>query len=55
HVIDGDRSMDADHILYNTQSGALHARGHIVMQFPGQEAGAPAPAPKPKKKRILPF
>ncbi|MBV9277689.1 MAG: hypothetical protein JOZ97_05580 [Candidatus Eremiobacteraeota bacterium] len=52
HVVDGDRSMDADHILYNTQSGALHARGHIVMQFPGQEAGAPAPR---KKKRILPF
>ncbi len=56
HVVDGDRAMDADHILYNTQSGALHARGHIVMQFPGAEPGAPAPAPTPrKKKRILPF
>jgi len=55
HVIDGEHSMDADHIVYNTQSGALHARGHIVMQFPGQQPGAPAPAPTPKKKRILPF
>ncbi|MBV8727910.1 MAG: hypothetical protein JO233_08990 [Candidatus Eremiobacteraeota bacterium] len=56
HVIDGEHSMDADHILYNTQSGALHARGHIVMQFPGAEPGGPAPAPTPrKKKRILPF
>jgi lipopolysaccharide transport protein LptA len=55
HVIDGAHSMDADHILYNTQTGALHARGHIVMQFPGQEPGAPAPAPTPKKKRLIPF
>lgn len=56
HVVDGDHSMDADHILYNTQSGALHARGHIVMQFPGAEPGGPAPAPTPrKKKKILPF
>jgi len=56
HVVDGDHSMDADHILYNTQSGALHARGHIVMQFPGGEPpGAPGPSPTPKRKRILPF
>lgn len=56
HVVDGDHSMNADHILYNTQSGGLHARGHIIMQFPGGEApGGPAPSPTPKKKRILPF
>lgn len=56
HIVDGGRKMDADHVTYNTQSGALHAVGNVTMQFPSGEEQAPATTPaKKKKKRLLPF
>ena len=56
HVVDGDRKMEADHVVYNTQTGDLHARGNVSMRFPGGEAPQPAaPASKKKKKKLIPF
>jgi len=55
-IVDGDRKMDADHVIYNTQTGDLHAQGNVTMRFPGG-GGSPqsAPASAKKKKRLLPF
>ncbi|MBV8244874.1 MAG: LPS export ABC transporter periplasmic protein LptC [Candidatus Eremiobacteraeota bacterium] len=56
HVVDGLRSMDAEHVLYNTQNGTLHARGNVDMRFPGGPAPGPPGTPAPKKKhRLIPF
>ncbi|PZR57948.1 MAG: hypothetical protein DLM50_04640 [Candidatus Meridianibacter frigidus] len=56
HIVDGERTMNSDHVLYNTASGALRAKGNVTMTFPGQVEGAPSPRATPKKKkRLLPF
>ncbi|GAC1504108.1 MAG: hypothetical protein NVS1B14_09850 [Vulcanimicrobiaceae bacterium] len=56
HIVDADRKMDADHVVYNTQSGHMHARGNVNMSFPGgQEPAAPGPPAKKKKKKLIPF
>lgn len=55
HIVDGDRKMDADHVVYNTQTGDLHARGNVSMRFPGGANPAAPAAPAKKKKRLLPF
>ncbi|GAC1358781.1 MAG: hypothetical protein NVSMB31_19150 [Vulcanimicrobiaceae bacterium] len=55
HVVDADRKMDADHVVYNTVTGDMHARGSVSMSFPGgQEPQSPAVAKK-KKKKLIPF
>ena len=56
-IVDGDRKMNADHVVYNTASGDLHAKGNVTMAFPGGVApppSGPAAAAK-KKKRLIPF
>jgi len=56
HIIDADRKMDADHVVYNTQSGDMHAKGNVNMAFPGgQEPQGPGAPAKKKKKKLIPF
>ncbi len=35
-IVQGDRNMVADHVLYNTISGQAHAEGDVTMQFPSE-------------------
>lgn len=35
-IVQGDRNMAADHVLYNTVSGQAHAEGDVTMQFPSE-------------------
>ena len=56
HIVDADRKMDADHVVYNTATGQMHAQGNVIMSFPGGEAPAAPGAPaKKKKKKLIPF
>lgn len=56
HIVDADRHMDADHVVYNTQTGDMHAKGNVNMAFPGgQEPQAPSAPAKKKKKKLIPF
>ncbi|HEY1869098.1 MAG TPA: LptA/OstA family protein, partial [Candidatus Cybelea sp.] len=34
HITQGTRSMNAQRVLYNTESGSAHAQGDVTMQFP---------------------
>lgn len=34
HIMQGTRSMNAQRVLYNTESGSAHAQGDVTMQFP---------------------
>jgi lipopolysaccharide assembly outer membrane protein LptD (OstA) len=34
HITEGSRSMNAQRVLYNTESGSAHAQGDVTMQFP---------------------
>ncbi len=56
HIVDADRKMDADHVVYNTQSGQMHAQGNVNMSFPGgEQPGIPGAPAKKKKKKLIPF
>ncbi len=35
-IVQGERNMVANHVLYNTISGQAHAEGDVVMQFPSE-------------------
>jgi lipopolysaccharide assembly outer membrane protein LptD (OstA) len=45
-IVQGERNMVADHVLYNTISGQAHAEGDVTMQFPS-EVNAHIATPKP--------
>jgi lipopolysaccharide assembly outer membrane protein LptD (OstA) len=34
HITQGSRSMNAQRVLYNTETGSAHAQGDVTMQFP---------------------
>jgi lipopolysaccharide assembly outer membrane protein LptD (OstA) len=34
HITEGSRSMNAQRVLYNTETGSAHAQGDVTMQFP---------------------
>lgn len=36
HIVQGDRNMASQHVVYNTVTGQAHAEGNVVMQFPSQ-------------------
>lgn len=56
HIVDAERKMDADHVVYNTQSGQMHAQGNVNMSFPGgEQPGLPGAPAKKKKKKLIPF
>jgi len=48
HIVQGDRNMVADHVLYNTVTGQAHAEGDVTMQFPS-EVNPHLATPKPLK------
>ncbi len=35
-IVQGERNMAANHVLYNTISGQAHAEGDVTMQFPSE-------------------
>jgi hypothetical protein len=35
-IVQGQRNMAANHVLYNTISGQAHAEGDVTMQFPSE-------------------
>ena len=46
HIVQGTRSMTAQRVLYNTQTGKAHAEGDVTMQFPGElHRGLATPKP----------
>jgi lipopolysaccharide export system protein LptA len=47
-IVQGDRNMIADHVLYNTVTGQAHAEGNVTMQFPS-EVNPHLATPKPLK------
>jgi lipopolysaccharide assembly outer membrane protein LptD (OstA) len=55
HVRDKDQYLDAQDVVYNTKSGAVHATGSPVMVRAPVSTAAPAspgasPSPKPKRR-----
>ncbi|MGH7707976.1 MAG: LptA/OstA family protein [Vulcanimicrobiaceae bacterium] len=56
HVQDGDQTIDADTVDYNTQTGAGHAQGNVILRgpaetvTPGPAAASPAPRASPTGK-----
>ncbi|MBV9333376.1 MAG: hypothetical protein JO146_05165 [Candidatus Eremiobacteraeota bacterium] len=34
HITQGSRSMNAQRVIYNTDTGSAHAQGNVTMQFP---------------------
>jgi hypothetical protein len=57
HVKNGEQSVDADVLDYDTLTGQLDGNGDVTIVAPldTPAPGAPGPAPsgKPKKKRLL--
>jgi len=45
-IVQGERNMLADHVLYNTITGQAHAEGNVTMQFPS-EINPHVATPKP--------
>jgi lipopolysaccharide assembly outer membrane protein LptD (OstA) len=51
HISQGERSMTARKVLYNTVTGTAHAEGDVTMQFPGEmrrKLATPRPLKLPK-------
>lgn len=48
HIVQGARSMLAQRVVYNTQTGKAHAQGNVTMQFPS-ELHRTLATPKPLK------
>ncbi len=52
HIVQGERNMQADHVLYNTVSGQAHAEGDpVTMQFPS-EVNQHIATPRPIKVKV---
>lgn len=50
-IVQGQRSMNAQRVLYNTVTGTAHAQGDVTMQFPGElhrTLATPRPIKVPK-------
>ncbi len=47
-IVQGERNMKAEHVLYDTITGKAHAEGNVVMQFPS-EVNPHFATPKPIK------
>ena len=51
HITQGSRSMNAQRVLYNTETGSAHAQGDVTMQFPSpvhRTLATPRPLHVPK-------
>ncbi len=51
HITQGSRSMNAQRVVYNTDSGSAHAQGNVTMQFPSpvhRTLATPKPIHVPK-------
>jgi lipopolysaccharide assembly outer membrane protein LptD (OstA) len=58
HIVQGQRSMTAQRVLYNTSTGTAHAEGDVTMQFPSElkrRLATPKPLKLPKNKLTAPF
>jgi lipopolysaccharide assembly outer membrane protein LptD (OstA) len=58
HITQGARSMNAQRVLYNTDSGSAHAQGNVTMQFPSpvhRTLATPKPIHIPKNAITQPI
>ncbi len=56
HVREGERSIDADVLDYDTRSGEVDGNGNVTITSPVETplpGARPAPTKKPKKKRLF--
>jgi lipopolysaccharide export system protein LptA len=54
HVRNGEQTVDADQLDYDTQSGQLDGNGDVTITSP-VETPPPGPSAPPKKRRRIPF
>jgi lipopolysaccharide assembly outer membrane protein LptD (OstA) len=57
HITQGSRSMNAQRVLYNTETGSAHAQGDVTMQFPSpmhRTLATPRPLHIPKNALTQP-
>lgn len=57
HITQGARSMNAQRVLYNTDTGSAHAQGDVTMQFPSpahRTLATPRPLHIPKNALTQP-
>jgi lipopolysaccharide assembly outer membrane protein LptD (OstA) len=58
HITEGSRSMNAQRVLYNTETGSAHAQGDVTMQFPSpvhRTLATPRPLHIPKNAITQPI
>lgn len=58
HITQGERSMNAARVLYNTETGSAHAQGDVTMQFPSpvhRTLATPRPLHIPKNAITQPI
>jgi lipopolysaccharide export system protein LptA len=56
-IVQGDRSLSAQNVRYNTVTGDAHAEGDVIMQFPGgpgPRIATPKPIKNPFSKKSPP-
>jgi lipopolysaccharide assembly outer membrane protein LptD (OstA) len=54
HVVQGDRTLDADTATYNTQTGTGEADDNVLVTFPGVTPSIATPKPITVKGPAIP-